>query len=42
MVGDDRRRGGARAGGGLPGAARVMSHDFNLAGIVLDVQALGL
>jgi len=45
MVGDGRRTGGVGAGGdggGLPGTARVMSHDFNLASIVLEVQALGL
>ena len=44
MVGDGRRTGGVGAGGGLPVTARVMSHDFNLAGIgiVLEVQALGL
>jgi len=48
IVGDYRRAGGVEAGGtvgdggGPPGTARVMSHDFNLAGIVLEVQALGL
>ena len=42
MVGDGRRTRGVGAGGGLQGTARVMSHDLNLAGIVLEAQALGL
>jgi len=41
-VGDGRRTGVVGAGGGLPGTARVMSPYFNLAGIVLEVQALEL